>query len=106
MFGCKCFFHTRTGGKLDPRALKCVFVGYSPTHKDYKYYHPPSRKYFVSMEFRLERLNLTSVTSSGEDNEREEMIPSPITLERFTLEETTIRGRLLVIRKLLYRRDY
>jgi hypothetical protein len=35
---------------LDPRSLKCVFVGYSPTQKGYKCYHPPSRKYFVSMD--------------------------------------------------------
>ena len=28
----------------------------------------------------------------GEDNEREEMIPSPITSEHLTLEETTIQG--------------
>ena len=87
----------------------CV-VGYSPTQKGYKYYHPPSRKYFVSMDVTLREtepyFSTTPSPLQGEDNEREEMIPSPITLERFTLEDTTIRGRLLVIRKLLYRRDY
>lgn len=33
VFGCVCFVHDhrRTSGKLDPRALKCVFIGYSAT---------------------------------------------------------------------------
>jgi transposase InsO family protein len=52
VFGCVCFVHIhgQTLGKLDPRALKCVFVGYSPTQKGYKCYHPHSRKRFVSMD--------------------------------------------------------
>jgi hypothetical protein len=52
VFCCVCFVHVHgpTRSKLDPRALKCVFVGYSPTHKGYKCYHPPSRKCFVSMD--------------------------------------------------------
>lgn len=46
VFGCVCFVHIHgpTRSKLDPKSLKCVFVGYSPTQKGYKYYHPPSRK--------------------------------------------------------------
>jgi hypothetical protein len=52
VFGCVCFVHIHgpTRSKLDPRSLKCVFVGYSPTQKGYKCYHPPSRKYSVSMD--------------------------------------------------------
>jgi hypothetical protein len=51
-FGCVCFvyIHGLARSKLDPRSLKCVFVGYSSTQKGYKCYHPPSRKYFVSMD--------------------------------------------------------
>jgi hypothetical protein len=38
VFGCVCFVHVHgpTRGKLDPRALKCVFVGYYSTQKVYK----------------------------------------------------------------------
>eukprot|EP00252_Welwitschia_mirabilis_P002409 TRINITY_DN1235_c0_g1_i6.p1 TRINITY_DN1235_c0_g1~~TRINITY_DN1235_c0_g1_i6.p1 ORF type:complete len:1428 (+),score=264.56 TRINITY_DN1235_c0_g1_i6:585-4868(+) len=50
VFGCVCYVHARNVGKLDPRALKCVFVGYSSTQKGYKCYHPPTRKYFVTMD--------------------------------------------------------
>jgi hypothetical protein len=38
IFGCVCFVHIHNNnrGKLDPRDLKCVFVGYSSTQKGYK----------------------------------------------------------------------
>ena len=37
VFWCTSFvhIHNHNWGKLDPRALKCVFVGYSPTRKLY-----------------------------------------------------------------------
>jgi len=42
VFGCICFVHVHgpARGKIDLRALKCVFVGYSPTQKGYKCYRP------------------------------------------------------------------
>lgn len=33
--------------KLDPKALKCVFLGYGVDKKGYKCYHPPTRHKFV-----------------------------------------------------------
>ncbi|WVY92731.1 hypothetical protein V8G54_031819 [Vigna mungo] len=52
VFGCISYVHIHSTdrGKLDPRALKCVFVGYSLTQKGYKCYHPPSKKFFVSRD--------------------------------------------------------
>jgi hypothetical protein len=37
-------------GKLDPRAVKCIFVRYSPTQKGYRCWSPAKRKFFVSMD--------------------------------------------------------
>jgi hypothetical protein len=52
VFGCVVFVHIpknqRT--KLDFRALKCVLVGYGTHQKGYKCYHPPTRKFFVTMD--------------------------------------------------------
>lgn len=47
IFGCIAYIHVPTvnRGKLDPRALKCVFTGYSSTQKGYTCYHPPSKKF-------------------------------------------------------------
>ena len=52
VFECISFVHIPTirRGKLDPRALKCIFLGYVSTQKGYQYYHPPTKKYYVSTD--------------------------------------------------------
>ena len=50
VFGCATFIHVHEENwfKLEPRALKCGFVGYSSTQKRYKCFHLPTRKTFVT----------------------------------------------------------
>ena len=52
VFGCTCFVrdHRPSVGKLDPRAVKCIFVGYSSMQKGYKCWSPSERRLFVSMD--------------------------------------------------------
>jgi len=52
VFGCTSFVHVHglNRGKLDPRAIKCIFVGNSSTQKGYKCYHPPTKKLYVSAD--------------------------------------------------------
>ena len=52
VFECVAFVHDKNHNKskLDPKSLTCVFVGYSPTQKGYKCFHPPTRKYFLTMD--------------------------------------------------------
>ena len=52
VFGCTCFVQDLSLGldKLSPRSLKCVFVGYSRTQKEYKCYNSSTRKYLVSAD--------------------------------------------------------
>lgn len=52
VFGCTAFvhIHSQNRGKLDPRAVECIFLGYSSTKKGYKCYHPPTKRFFVSID--------------------------------------------------------
>ena len=52
VFGCTSFVHQNqiNPSKLDPKALKCVFVGYSPTQQGYKCYNPITRKFIISCD--------------------------------------------------------
>jgi hypothetical protein len=52
VFGSVCFVHDYKNnvGKLDPRAVKCVFVGYSPTQKGYRCWCPSEHRFFVSLD--------------------------------------------------------
>ena len=52
VFGYVSFVHIpkHHRDKFDPRALRCAFIGYSPTQKGYKCYHPSTRKVYVSKD--------------------------------------------------------
>ena len=52
VFGCSVFVHlpNHNWSKLDPRAEKCVFIGYASNKKGYKCYNPQTRKMYESMD--------------------------------------------------------
>ena len=59
IFGCTAFVHIpkRSRSKLDPRAEKCVFLGYAPHQKGYKFFNPLTKKFHVTFnETFLEHL--------------------------------------------------
>ena len=49
VFGCIAFVHvySQHRDKLHPRAIKCVFLGYSSTQKGYKCHNPSTRKCYI-----------------------------------------------------------
>ncbi|KAM2081358.1 hypothetical protein ACFX1T_035003 [Malus domestica] len=51
-FGCTCYVHIQAAhrDKLDPRAVKSAFMGYSSTQKGYKYYNPFNGKIGISRD--------------------------------------------------------
>ena len=52
VFGCSVFVHTSqvNRSKLDPRSIKCIFVGYAPTQKGYRCYSPSTKRFYTSMD--------------------------------------------------------
>ena len=52
VFGCVAFvhIHNHNRDKLDPRAVKCVFLSYSSTKRGYKCFNRNKQKYFVTMD--------------------------------------------------------
>lgn len=52
VFGCTAFVHLHSQhlSKLDPKSVKCIFIGYSSHQKGYKCYSPATRKIYNSMD--------------------------------------------------------
>lgn len=52
VFGCTCFVrnHRPSVTKLDPRAVKCIFIGYPTGQRGYKCWSPCERRTFVSLD--------------------------------------------------------
>lgn len=52
VFGCSAYVHTHSHNRseVDPKALKCIFIGYSSNQKGYKCYSPITRCVYYSMD--------------------------------------------------------
>ena len=55
VFGCVCYVHQQAinRDKLDPRAVRCVFFGYSSTKKGYMCYNMTTRKLIISRDVKF-----------------------------------------------------
>lgn len=58
LFGCTCYVHIQAThrDKLEPKAVKCAFMGYSSSQKGYKCYNSHTRKLTVSRDIRFNEL--------------------------------------------------
>ncbi|KAJ9535962.1 hypothetical protein OSB04_un000872 [Centaurea solstitialis] len=73
VWGCEVFVRRETNDKLEPRAEKCLFVGYPYKSFGYIFYKPSENKVFVARRgFFLER-ELISKEDSGSNIDLEEV---------------------------------
>ncbi|PHT40240.1 Retrovirus-related Pol polyprotein from transposon TNT 1-94 [Capsicum baccatum] len=79
IFGCPAYSHVNEG-KLEPRAKKCIFLGYGLGVKGYRLYDPESRKIFHS---RNVTFNENGMLSSGKDT----VVPSTDTGDQEDVRE-------------------
>ena len=73
VFGCIAYVHVRDKlrTKLDPKAKKCIFVGYSLEQKGYRCYNPYTREICVSRDVVFDELKSWYGTSKCIDVEDE-----------------------------------
>ena len=59
VFGCLAYVHIpdELRSKLDPKAEKCTFIGYSLEPKGYRCYNPLTREVRVSRDVVFDELN-------------------------------------------------
>ncbi|KAM1503397.1 hypothetical protein ACFXTO_028641 [Malus domestica] len=95
VFGRVCFVHIQAlnRDKLDARATKCVFVGYSSTQKGYKCYNPTTKKCVVSRDVKFEE-DCPYFTHKGntasQGDELFEIFPLPQNINNPVLEESSV----------------
>ena len=64
IFGCPAYSHV-DNGKLEPRSLKCIFLGFKPGVKGYKLWCPELEKVIVSRDVIFDEVSMLSDLSSN-----------------------------------------
>lgn len=76
-FGCIAYAHVKLG-KLEPKAIKCMFIGYPEGTKGYKLWNFKSRKSLISRDVNFRELEpyMISVPLSQDTNPKEDDLSS------------------------------
>jgi hypothetical protein len=74
VFGCTAYAHV-DNGKLEPRAVKCIFLGYGSGVKAYKLWNPETKRILMSRNVVFNEVVMftnsqTSANSDVSDDEQ------------------------------------
>ncbi|XP_071727618.1 uncharacterized protein [Rutidosis leptorrhynchoides] len=73
VWGCEAHVRQETSNKLDPRSIKCIFVGYPKDSMGYYFYNPTENKVFVSRHATFLEKEFLLNKASGSNVELEEI---------------------------------
>ncbi|KAG8480196.1 hypothetical protein CXB51_024912 [Gossypium anomalum] len=95
IFGCPAYAHVNNG-KLEPRSIKCVFLGYKASVKGYKLWCPENRKVMISRDVVFDETamlpNLSLKDSSNKENQKQ--VEHQINTESTPQVSTKIENRV------------
>ncbi|KAG8499626.1 hypothetical protein CXB51_006086 [Gossypium anomalum] len=95
IFGCPAYAHVNNG-KLEPRSIKCVFLGYEAGVKGYKLWCPENRKVVISRDVVFDETamlpNLSLKDSSNKENQKQ--VEHQINTESTPQVSTKIENRV------------
>ncbi|KAG8503721.1 hypothetical protein CXB51_001724 [Gossypium anomalum] len=94
IFGCPAYAHI-DNGQLEPRSIKCVFLGYKTDVKGYKSWCPENRKVVISRDVVFDETvmlpNLSLKDSSNKENQKQ--VEHQINTESTPQASTKIKNR-------------
>ncbi|KAG8480092.1 hypothetical protein CXB51_025341 [Gossypium anomalum] len=95
IFGCPAYAHI-DNGELEPRSIKCVFLGYKAGVKGYKLWCPENRKVVISRDVVFDETamlpNLSLKDSSNKENQKQ--VEHQINTESTSQVSTKINNRV------------
>ena len=78
VFDCPTYYHVKED-KLDPRARKCVFIGFKEGVKCYKIWDPKDKKFILSRYVTFdEALMMKLIDSKQVENKTTDRISHPV----------------------------
>src|ERR1044072_9168661 len=89
IFGCPAYAHIREG-KLDARALKCIFLGYPDGVKGYELWWPEKRKCIISRDVTFNEAEMLKSQKGSTSENKDPNISEKVELEVEPAKEKSV----------------